>query len=224
MATGLEWTSATELAQLIRRVKLSPVELVEHLLARIEQVNPTIKEELAAYVRSPEGSTPKGKWADKKFVEEMGSAEFNAKLEKMQLADFHGHGFVFRAVWKKDAKGNLLDEAGQQVKDDDPDRWKKAVHLKDIHLEKGMHCADCHFTIDSHGDGKLYGELRAATAIKCQDCHGTIQKISDLKTTGNAGGQDLAKTRTPSAKARSSRKSPAVSLRSRMPKRRCINS
>lgn len=42
MATGLEWTSATELAQLIRRAKLSPVELVDALLARIERVNPTI--------------------------------------------------------------------------------------------------------------------------------------------------------------------------------------
>jgi amidase len=42
MATALEWTSATELARLIRRGKLSPVELVEHLLARIEQVNPTV--------------------------------------------------------------------------------------------------------------------------------------------------------------------------------------
>jgi amidase len=42
MATGLEWTSATELAQLIRRAKLSPVELVDALLDRIERVNPTV--------------------------------------------------------------------------------------------------------------------------------------------------------------------------------------
>ena len=42
MATELEWTSATELAKLIRRGKLSPVELVDALLARIERVNPTV--------------------------------------------------------------------------------------------------------------------------------------------------------------------------------------
>jgi len=42
MATALEWTSATELAKLIRRGKLSPVELVDHLLDRIERVNPTV--------------------------------------------------------------------------------------------------------------------------------------------------------------------------------------
>ncbi len=42
MATALEWTSAADLAKLIRRGKLSPVELVEHLLDRIERLNPTI--------------------------------------------------------------------------------------------------------------------------------------------------------------------------------------
>ena len=33
-----------------------------------------------------------------------------------------------------------------------------AVHLADIHLEKGMHCVDCHFIQDSHGNTKLYVE------------------------------------------------------------------
>ena len=42
MATELEWTSATELAKLIRRGQLSPVELVDALLDRIERVNPTV--------------------------------------------------------------------------------------------------------------------------------------------------------------------------------------
>ena len=45
---------------------------------------------------------------------------------------------------------------------DDPEKFEKAVHLKDIHLEKGMHCVDCHFEQDSHGNGKLYGETRDA--------------------------------------------------------------
>jgi Asp-tRNA(Asn)/Glu-tRNA(Gln) amidotransferase A subunit family amidase len=42
MSSELEWTSATELAKLIRRGKLSPVELVDALLARIERVNPQV--------------------------------------------------------------------------------------------------------------------------------------------------------------------------------------
>jgi Asp-tRNA(Asn)/Glu-tRNA(Gln) amidotransferase A subunit family amidase len=42
MTSELEWTSATELAKQIRRGKLSPVELVDALLARIERVNPSV--------------------------------------------------------------------------------------------------------------------------------------------------------------------------------------
>ncbi len=32
------------------------------------------------------------------------------------------------------------------------------MHLSDIHLDKGMHCVDCHFEQDCHGNGQLYGE------------------------------------------------------------------
>lgn len=42
MATELAWSSATELAKLIRRGKLSPVELVDALLDRIKRVNPAV--------------------------------------------------------------------------------------------------------------------------------------------------------------------------------------
>src|ERR671917_184386 len=42
MTSELEWTSATDLAKLIRRGSLSPVELVDALLARIERVNPAV--------------------------------------------------------------------------------------------------------------------------------------------------------------------------------------
>ncbi|MBI3950651.1 MAG: hypothetical protein HY314_09370 [Acidobacteria bacterium] len=124
----------------------------------------------------------------------------NPKLTRTQFADFHGHGWVFRAVYKQDRKGDFLDADGKVVSHDDPDRFKKAVHLKDIHLEKGMHCVDCHFEQDSHGNGNLYGETRAAVEIDCIDCHGTIQQRATLKTSGpaaRAGGRDLSTLRTP---------------------------
>ena len=37
----------------------------------------------------------------------------NPQLKNTQFADFHGHGWVYRAVFKKDRKGTLLDAAGQ---------------------------------------------------------------------------------------------------------------
>ena len=60
------------------------------------------------------------------------------------------------------------------------------MHLADIHLEKGMQCADCHFAQDNHGTGKIYGEPRAAVEIDCVDCHGTIRQKATLLTSGPA--------------------------------------
>ena len=93
---------------------------------------------------------------------------------------------MFRKVFKRDRKGNLLDARGNIVSPDDPRKFKKAVHLNDIHLESGMHCVDCHFRQDSHGDGNLYNEPRAAIEIACEDCHGTIQQKATLFTSGPA--------------------------------------
>ena len=126
--------------------------------------------------------------------------EFNAKLKNTQFADFHSHGWLFRAVFARDRKGNLLDEKGNTVASDDPKKFEKAVHLADIHLEKGMQCVDCHFEQDSHGNGKLYGEPRAAIEMDCVDCHGTISQRATLVTSGPAapaGGTHLDALRTP---------------------------
>ncbi|HEX7771414.1 MAG TPA: hypothetical protein VF435_03275, partial [Pyrinomonadaceae bacterium] len=49
-----------------------------------------------------------------------------------------------------------------------------------------MHCVDCHFRQDSHGDGNLYNEPRAAIEIACEDCHGTIKQKATLFTSGPA--------------------------------------
>src|SRR5205823_9469714 len=80
------------------------------------------------------------------------------------------------------------------------------------HLEKGMHCIDCHFVQDVHGNTKLYGEVRAAIEIQCIDCHGTVSDRATLKTTGPASdtsgpeGRNLAALRTPFGKRRFERR------------------
>src|SRR5262245_43678402 len=61
-------------------------------------------------------------------------------VPRTQVRALHGHGWIFRQVFNKDRKGNLLDKDGKVVPPDAPDRFKRALHLKDIHLEKGMHC------------------------------------------------------------------------------------
>ena len=164
------------------------------------QKNPTDEERYQVALRNPEPAAAKGLWADPKFLEQVGTPEFNKKLKTDQFADFHSHGWIFRAVFKRDRKGNLLDADDKIVSPDDPRKFAKAVHLKDIHLEKGMQCIDCHFEQDNHGNGNLYAEPRAAIELDCIDCHGTIDQHATLITSGPAapnGGTHLETLRTP---------------------------
>lgn len=165
-----------------------------------KQHNPTDEERYEAWLANPEGAAARGKWSDAAFLEEVGSPEFNRNLKHTQFADFHGHGWIFRGVYKQDRKGNLLDREDRIVPPNDPKKFEKAVQLSDVHLDKGMQCVDCHFEQDAHGNGKLYGETRNAVEIDCVDCHGTIQTKASLHTSSSAapqGGTDLSLLRTP---------------------------
>ena len=165
-----------------------------------QQRHPSPKEQQEIQTRNPERTAIRGNWSDVNFLEKTGTPEFNKELKNTQFADFHSHGWIFRAVFKHDRKGNLLDADDNRVSFDDPEKFGKAVHLKDIHLEKGMHCIDCHFVQDSHGNGKLYGETRNAIEVDCVDCHGTIQQRASLRTSGiaaPAGGTAMDGLRTP---------------------------
>ena len=151
-----------------------------------KQHNPSQDEEQEKLNRNPEGSSLRGLWSNLDFLQKTGASDFNALLRNTQFGDSHGHGWLFRKVFKRDRKGHLLDAQGSIIASDDPKKFEKSVHLNDIHLERGMHCVDCHFRQDSHGDGNLYNEPRASIEIACEDCHGTIQKRATLFTSGPA--------------------------------------
>ena len=156
-----------------------------HLMYPKEQHDPKDDELVRATRKNPEAASARGLWGDLDFLEKV--SELNPLMKQTQFADYHGHGWVFRAVFKRDKKGNLLDVDDNKLK---PGDFKHGVHLNDIHLAKGMQCGDCHFDIDVHGNGLLYGEPRAATVITCIDCHGTINQRPSLQTTGAGGTWD----------------------------------
>ncbi len=168
-----------------------------------EQQNLSIEEQRRVLDRNPEGAVVRGKWADLDFLRNV--TDLNPQLNDTQFADYHGHGWNFRAVQKRDLRGNLLDADGEIVANDDPEKFSKAVHLSSVHVDVGMHCADCHFSQDNHGNGHLYGEVASAIEIECKDCHGTAQTYPDLKTSGPAappGGTDMLLYRNPDGKRR----------------------
>jgi len=153
--------------------------------------------------RNPEGAAPRGNWANLDFLK--GVSELNPRLKDTQFADYHGHGWNFRAVFKRDREGNLLDAAGKPVADGDPKKFDKAVHLTSAHMDAGMHCVDCHFAQDNHSNGYIYGEVALAVEVGCKDCHGTADRYPTLFTSGPAalaGGTDMALLRTPDGRKR----------------------
>ncbi len=183
-----------------------------------KQKYPTAKEVRETADRNPEAAAARGKWGDVDFLRNV--YDLNPKLKDTQFADYHSHGWNFRGVFKRDREGNLLDADGKIVANDDPEKWRKqgegkfvapgtnpgkSVHLMDIHAEKGMQCADCHFSQDSHGNGLIYGEVANAIEISCKDCHGTADAYPTLFTSGPAApptGNNLALLRNPDGKRR----------------------
>ncbi len=188
-----------------------------------KQKYPTSEQFVQAAMNNPDEASARGNWSDPAFLAK--TADLNPYLEHTQFADFHGHGWVYRSVFKKDRHGILVDAAGDHVEEPSTQALMNAMvpptekeraegkeerkgtplHLMDIHLEKGMQCVDCHFIVSAHGNGKLYGEVRNAIEIECIDCHGTASKRPTLRTSGPAspqGGLNLAALRTPSGKKR----------------------
>ncbi len=193
-----------------------------------QQKYPTAAEVREIEERNPEGASVRGKWGDVDFLRNV--YDLNKDLKDTQFADYHGHGWNFRGVFKRDREGNLLDADGNQaswgtdtahiVSPDDPEKWRKGaegefvpagvnpgktVHMMDIHAEKGMQCADCHFAQDAHGNGLIFGEVANAIEIGCKDCHGTADAYPTLLTSGPAAppsGTNLSLLRNPDGQRR----------------------
>ncbi len=206
--------------------------------------HPSSEEMIQSQMSNPEEAAARGNWSEPEFLENV--RELNGSLRHTQFADFNGHGWVFRAVYKKNREGTLLDHFNNPIENVSNEQLQQAmklplqhkglhftgqemaeleaakqkleqcqhqtpVHLMDIHLEKGMHCIDCHFIQDVHGNTKLYGEVRAAIEIQCIDCHGTTRERANLRTSGPAAterlapapsGRNLSGMRTPFGKRR----------------------
>jgi hypothetical protein len=163
-----------------------------------QQQYPSSAQMRAVLDRNPEGAAPRGNWADLEFLRNV--SKLNSQLKDTQFADYHGHGWNFRAVFKRDRSGTLLDAVGNTIADTDPEKFQKAVHMSSSHVDVGMQCVDCHFSQDNHGNGHIYGEAAAAIEIGCKDCHGTVSRYPNLYSSGPAalgGGADLADLRTP---------------------------
>ena len=237
-----------------------------------KQKYPSSEEFIRAQMANPEEASARGNWSNPEFLNNV--CELNTQTKHSQFADFHSHGWVFRAAFRKDQKGKLLDYNGEPVKDLSPTNMKKGVdivkdlqtrfkepkdpniqpisakavkdieaheragipmHLVDIHVEKGLHCIDCHYIQDMHGNNRLQMEVRGAIEIACIDCHGSSSQVAKLRTSGPASytsnpdvkpediknplyGRDMTALNTPAGKPRFERRGGKIYQRSMVEK------
>ncbi|MEA3045996.1 MAG: hypothetical protein QOJ53_328 [Sphingomonadales bacterium] len=161
---------------------------------------PTAEQVVEILDRNPEGAATRGLWGNPDFLREVYD-RVNPLARHTQFADYHGHGWNFRGIYRRDREGNLLDAQGQIIPPGEAENFRRAgapempavgtqngraVHMMDIHAEVGLQCADCHFGQDAHGNGFIYGEVANAIEIGCRDCHGTSREYANLRTSGPA--------------------------------------
>ena len=78
-----------------------------------QQHNPSQDEEREKLNRNPEGASMRGLWSDLEFLAKDRHAGIQRRLKNTQFGDFHGHGWLFRKVFKRDRKGKPAGRAGQ---------------------------------------------------------------------------------------------------------------
>ncbi|MDP6110258.1 MAG: multiheme c-type cytochrome [Planctomycetota bacterium] len=110
--------------------------------------------------------------------------EITSKIPSFQCAHCHNRGgrtgVSYQGMMESDGYATPFKPDGSKQ----PKlHGKNYSHLqKDVHMQAGMHCVDCHTSNEVHGDGNIYSKKEQATEVRCTTCHGTVEKYSDLKT------------------------------------------
>ncbi|MFM7738349.1 MAG: hypothetical protein ACKO9H_03020, partial [Planctomycetota bacterium] len=95
------------------------------LMYPAKQKYPTAEEYAQGQMSNPEEASVRGLWGQADFLERV--PELNRVAQHSQFADFHGHGWVYRAVFKKDRRGNLLDPEGDVIQEVTSEKLRASV-------------------------------------------------------------------------------------------------
>ena len=127
----------------------------------------TSEEFVQSQMSDPNEIAARAKTSDPQFLQAV--SELNPTLRKSYFADFHGHGWVFKAVFKKDLEGNYLDHFGNKIPD-------PSAHQRQIAIDQSLETQKLHRNTDelcrptlsnwSAGDRKGVREDAAGTAVR----------------------------------------------------------
>ena len=136
--------------------------------------------------KNPEASSLRGLWSDSIFLQKTGTDDFNSKLKNVQFADSHGHGWMFKNVYKKDRKGNLLDKGDRPVPRTTLTSLRRQFICRTYISKKECTAPTAISNRTATARAYLYNEPRAAVEVGCIDCHGTIKEKANGITSGPA--------------------------------------
>ncbi len=148
-----------------------------------EQRFPTAEEVRAIMDRNPEGAAARGMWANLDFLRTV--YELNPSLEHTQFADYHGHGWNFRGIFKRDRQGNMLDAAGNILRPsqegDTPEeaayhdnrwrqRWRRDGEELFVDVNRSDATKDPEDPVNP-GLAVHMMSIHAEAGMQCVDCH-----------------------------------------------------
>jgi hypothetical protein len=127
-----------------------------------KQVYPTHEEQVARYWSATRRvPRARGKWSDIDFLEKV--SELNPTLHRHPVCRLPRPRLELpRQYSSATAPATCWTPRVRWSRTTIPTSSKKAVHMSSIHLDKGMHCVDCHFAQDMHTAMAIsYGEVAA---------------------------------------------------------------
>jgi hypothetical protein len=102
------------------------------------QSHPSSEKFTQSQMSNPNDAAARGKWTDPEFL--ANTYDLNPELKHTQFADFHGHGWVFRAVFKKNEEGVNLDHYGNPIPEPTAEQRRKAIevpeHVKELYRNR----------------------------------------------------------------------------------------
>ena len=153
-------------------------------------------------IHNPEEAAARGLWTDIEFLKDVSRAPDQGDHASPTTTATAGSS---APSTRRTARATCSTARASRSTCSTPRSSRRPSTCMDIHAEKGMHCVDCHFEQDVHGNGKLYGEYPNAVEIQCQDCHGTINTPRDAahQRAGGAEGRQRSASAglTPFARA-----------------------
>ncbi|BDI61777.1 hypothetical protein [Qipengyuania nanhaisediminis] len=134
---------------------------------------PTAEQVRAILDRNPEGAAARGMWADLDFLRNV--YELNPYLEHTQFADYHGHGWNFRAVFKRDRDGNMLDADGEVLRpgDAETDTPEEFARHEERWRQRWRRDGEGQFVEPGTNPGEAVHmmSIHAEVGMQCVDCH-----------------------------------------------------